>query len=304
MWVRTQDIYNWQYHCFQPIKVSFYTYPFISIHDTMPRILLLSLTGLIIPTDKVITQTIFVVLFTSRSLSHLGETPGCFVWCLPQVFICHQFSTNCILSLQIFHDGQLCLLFPGLWLIREGPCITLGAPKHLPPVTTAPYDILNPVGALLSHQLKGLGDAEKFHNDISFLLVSAEEEVTGDRMYGLSTVWVNPYQARAPTAEEAVRELTTLASSGPDWPYALVWLNKDTYHVPLPREEHLGILPEGGTDNAACGRISQLEIHQLLIIGLQVIYPIGLNGCEALEANPLCRSQTRKHCPLADTPPS
>ena len=30
----------------------------------------------------------------------------------------------------------------------------------------------------------------------------------------------------------------------------------------------------------ACGRISQLEVYQLLLSGLQVTYPIGLNGCE------------------------
>ena len=64
--------------------------------------------------------------------------------------------------------------------------------------------------------LKAQGDAEKFHSDIAFLLVSTKEEATGDRMYGLSTVWVNPYQARVPTVEEVVRELTTLASSGPN----------------------------------------------------------------------------------------
>ena len=170
--------------------------------------------------------------------------------------------------------------FPRALINGEGPCITLGAPKHLHPVTTVPYHVLNPVRALLSHQLKGLGDAEKFHNDIAFLLVSAKEEVTGDRMYGLSTVWVNSYQARVPTVEEAVRELATLFSSGPDWPYALVQLNEDTCHAPLPREGHLGILPEGGTNSATCGRISQLEVCHLLISGLQVIYLVGLNGCE------------------------
>ena len=63
--------------------------------------------------------------------------------------------------------------------------------------------------------LKAWGDVEKLHKDIAFLLVSAAEEVTGDRMYGLSTVWVNPYQARVPTVEEAVRELTALVTSGP-----------------------------------------------------------------------------------------
>ena len=36
--------------------------------------------------------------------------------------------------------------------------------------------------------------------------------------------------------EEAVRELTAWVSSGPNWPYALVWLNEDTCHMPLPKE--------------------------------------------------------------------
>ena len=101
-----------------------------------------------------------------------------------------------------------------------------------------------------------------------------------DRMYGLSTVWVNPYQARVPTVEDAVKQLTALVSSGPDWPYALVQLNGDTHHVPLLREGHLGILPEGGTSSAACKQVRQLEVCQLLSSHSQVIYPVGLNGCE------------------------
>ena len=64
--------------------------------------------------------------------------------------------------------------------------------------------------------LKVWGDTEKFHNDITFLLVSTEEGVAGDRMYGLSMVWVNLYQARVPTVEEAVKQLTAFISSGPD----------------------------------------------------------------------------------------
>ena len=77
--------------------------------------------------------------------------------------------------------------------------------------------------------------------------------------------------------EEAVRNLTAWVSSGPDWPYALVQLHEDTHHVPLPKE---GILPQRGAETTACGRISQLEVHQLLISGWQVTYPIGLNGHE------------------------
>ena len=128
--------------------------------------------------------------------------------------------------------------------------------------------------------LKAWGDVEKLHSDITFLLVSTKEGAAGDRMYGLSMAWVNPYPARVPTVEEAVKQLTALVSSGPDWPYALVWLNGHSCHVPVPREGHLCILPEGGTSSATCGRVSQLEAHQLLSSGLQVIYPVGLNRCE------------------------
>ena len=128
--------------------------------------------------------------------------------------------------------------------------------------------------------LMAWGDKEKSHNDITFLLVSAKEEATWNRKYGLSTIWVNPCQARVPSMEEAVKELTAQVSSGPDWPYALVQLNEDTHHVPLPKEGHLGMLPAGGTDSTACGRISQLEVCKLLISGLQVAYPVGLNGHE------------------------
>ena len=80
--------------------------------------------------------------------------------------------------------------------------------------------------------------------------------------------------------EKAVRELTAWVSSGPDWPYALVQLHKDTCHAPLPKEGHLGILPQREAEMTACRRISQLEVHNLLVSGLQVAYPIGLNEHE------------------------
>ena len=41
-----------------------------------------------------------------------------------------------------------------------------------------------------------------------------------------------------------------------------------------------GILPLGGADTIPCRWISQLEVHQLLISGPQVAYPVGLNGGE------------------------
>ena len=75
MQVKTEDAYTQQYCCFQPINVSFYNYPLISIHDRIPMTLSLSLTCLNMPTNKIVTQTNFMVHFTYRSLPHLGETP-------------------------------------------------------------------------------------------------------------------------------------------------------------------------------------------------------------------------------------
>ena len=80
--------------------------------------------------------------------------------------------------------------------------------------------------------------------------------------------------------EEAVGKLTAWISSGPDWPYALVQLHEGTCHAPLPKEGHLGILPQRGAEANPFGQISQLEVCQLLITGAQVTYPIGLKGCK------------------------
>ena len=80
--------------------------------------------------------------------------------------------------------------------------------------------------------------------------------------------------------EEVVRKLITWASSGPNWPYTLVWLHGGTHHVQLPKEGHLSILPQRGAEVTPCRQISQLEVHQILITGPQVTYPVGLNGSE------------------------
>ena len=149
-----------------------------------------------------------------------------------------------------------------------------------PPLQQFYIPSITPVELSSLTSLKAWGEKQKIHHDIAFLLILAEEEATGDRRYGLLTIWVNPCQARVHSMEEAVRELTTWVSSGPNWPYALGWLHEDTCHAPLPKKGHLGILPQGGAKMTACGRISQLEVCQLLISGLQVAYPVGLNGCE------------------------
>ena len=233
------------------------------------------------PIDKVITQTIFVVLFTFRSLSHLGETLRHLVWCLPQVFICYLLSINYIPFFYRYYmmtDYAFFLQGSDKWgkdLTSLWGCLDI-CPSlqqfHISSVTQLELSSLT--------GLKAWGDKEKFWNDIAFLLVSAKEEATEDRKYGLSTIWVNPCQARVHSMKEAVRELTAWVSSGPNWPYTLGWLKKHICHVPLPKEGHLGILPQGGTNMTACRRISQLEVCQLLASSLQVAYLVVLNGWE------------------------
>ena len=97
------------------------------------------------------------------------------------------------------------------------------------------------------------------------------------RQYGISLVWVHPNQVRVTTIEKAVDSLTAYTSSGVDWPYALAQLCEDPHHAPLPKNKHLGILPQGKVQETFCGQISQLKVYQLLATSPQVVYPTGLN---------------------------
>ena len=64
--------------------------------------------------------------------------------------------------------------------------------------------------------LKAWGDVYKFHSDITFLLDLPKEGVAEERIYSLAMMWVHPYQARAPTIEKAIKQLTQLPPSGPN----------------------------------------------------------------------------------------
>ena len=115
-------------------------------------------------------------------------------------------------------------------------------------------------------------------------------------------MWVNPYQTRVSTVEEGIKQLAPLIPAGPDWPYALVWINADVCHVSLPKKGHLNILMEVGTSGAACRWISQLDIHQLLSSGSQVIYLVGLNRCEVPVITSLPKSLAKGMTMLRDKP--
>ena len=106
--------------------------------------------------------------------------------------------------------------------------------------------------ASLTH-LKVWGDPEKFHSNTAFLLVLPEEGAAGERVYRLVMVWLHPYQARVSMIDDAAKQLTQLAFTGPNWPCALVWLNRDAHHMPLPTEGHLSVIMEGNTGNLPTG---------------------------------------------------
>ena len=259
--------------------VSFYPYVFISIHGRTLLIFMLLLTCLIMPINNVITQTIFMVLFTSGSLLTLGEPLDA----SSSISSRYSSATYSQLTTSLFfyrHQRMTHYAFFSQGSHRWGKVLALlwGHLTICPPLQQFYISSITQSELSSLTSLKAWGEKHKVHHDITFLLVLAEEEATGDRRYGLLTIWVNPCQARVCSMEEAVRELTAWVSSGPNWPYALVQLNKDTHHALLPKEGHLGILPQGGADMTACGRISQLEVHQLLVSGLQVACPVGLNG--------------------------
>ena len=133
--------------------------------------------------------------------------------------------------------------------------------------------------ASLTH-LKVWGDPKTFCSSVAFLLVLPKEGAAGERVYRLTMVWVHPYQARVSTIDNTAKQLTQLVSTGPNWLYALVWLNGDAHHMHLPTEGHVSVMTERNTSNVPYRKIHQLEVCQLLGSGSWVVYPEGLNGCQ------------------------
>ena len=126
-------------------------------------------------------------------------------------------------------------------------------------------------------KLKVWGNIQEPCSNIAYLLVC-----TGDNLeaqdHGMSLVWVSPNQVQVPTMEEVVGTLSAYISSGPNWPYALAQLYGGSSHTPLPKDKHLGILPQGKAEGSPYEKISQLEVCQFLSTRPQVVYPVGLNG--------------------------
>ena len=76
--------------------------------------------------------------------------------------------------------------------------------------------------------------------------------MTGARKYGLSTVWVSPSQARVPSMEEVVGKTDHQHLQWTQLALCLGVVTWGTCHVPLPKEGHLGILPQRGAEVTPC----------------------------------------------------
>ena len=135
------------------------------------------------------------------------------------------------------------------------PCLDyLELPYHTP-------------GELLSIScLKVWGDAQEPRNDMAYLLVCTECNSEA-ASYGMALVWIRSHQARVSTMEEALGTLSACISSGPDWSYVFAQLYKGSNHTPLPKDKHLGVLPQGKVEENPYGQISQLRVCQLLSAG-------------------------------------
>ena len=122
-------------------------------------------------------------------------------------------------------------------------------------------------GELLSiSHLKVWGNAQEPHNDMAYLLVHTKGNSEA-KSYGMALVWISPHQARVSMMEEALGTLSACISSGPNWPYVFTQLYKGSNHTPLPKDKHLGILPQGKLEESPYGQISQLEVSQLYLPG-------------------------------------
>ena len=124
--------------------------------------------------------------------------------------------------------------------------------------------------------LKVWGDTHKPHLSMVYLLVWVDNTLEV-RNYGLAIVWTSSHQARMGSMGEALKSLSSLTSKGSDWPYILIQLYEGANYMPLPKDRHVCVLPQGEVGSPS-GQISQLKICRLLSDGPLVIFPMELNG--------------------------
>ena len=217
-----------------------------------------------------------MVLFTSRSSLTWGNLQA--LWHLPQVFICYLLLTIDFSHLYRNYMMTEFAFFAGKEDRWGNNMMALWGNLDICPCLNYLELLYHTSGELLSiSHLKIWGDIQEPCNDMAYLLVCTGDAL-GAKSYGLALVWISPHQVQVSTMEEALGTLSTCISSGPDWPYAFAQLYEGSNHTPLPKDKHIGVLPQGKREESPYGQISQLEVHQLLSARPQVIYAVGLKG--------------------------
>ena len=114
--------------------VSFYPYLFISICGKTLLIFMLLLTCLFMPINNAITQTIFVVLFTSGSLLTWGKPLDVSSDISPRYLSATYSQLTISLLLQTPYNDRLCFLLTGVRQVGEGPYPAVGHLTICPPL--------------------------------------------------------------------------------------------------------------------------------------------------------------------------
>ena len=97
---------------------------------------------------------------------------------------------------------------------------------------------------------------------MAYLLVQIKDSSEAGT-YGMALVWISPLQARVFSMVEALEILSSLSSEGSDWPYIILQLYEGANHMPIPRDKHICVLPQGKAESLS-GQISQLKICQTI----------------------------------------
>ena len=192
-----------------------------------------------------------MVLFTSGSLLTWGKSldalPGVCSRYLPVIY--SQLTISSYL-LQTSHHDRVCLFPTKVDQWRKDMALMWRDINICPLLNWFQIPSLSQAELSSLNGLKAWGERQKSCHNIALLLVLTREEATGNRKYGLSTVWVSPSQARVPSMEEAVGKVTAWISNGPNWPYTLMQLHEGTCHA-TPQGGALGhpTLKRGGSNS-------------------------------------------------------
>ena len=92
---------------------------------------------------------------------------------------------------------------------------------------------------------------------MAYFLVRADDTSEAGN-YGLAVVWIDSCQARMVSMGEALEALSSHTPEGCDWPYILIQSYEGTNHMPLPKDGHVCVLPQGETESPS-GQIMPIK---------------------------------------------